>query len=231
MNKVEQIFLFYKNKIEQNEYELNSKLTSKEEIAKRFNADIKEVDSSLAKLMKIGYIKENKNNFLVVFKRVLKKIEKVESFTNDVLTTGQIPGSLILEYHLFRAVTLPVLQEKMQLADNDLIHYMVRVRTINDLPVALSYNYVSPKYLKSVNIDTMNKSIYETLISHGAIFTKVQGEMSGHIPTEEQEENLKIKNEALLKDSTYLYDQEECVIEYDEVYYVSSRYGYFYTSI
>lgn len=231
MNKVEQIFLFYKNKIEQSEFELNSKLPSKEEIASKFNADEKDVYSSLMKLMKIGYIKENKKNFLVVFKRVFKKIDRVESFTNEVLSTGQIPGSLILEYHLFRAITLPVLQEKMRLNDNDLVHYMVRVRTINDLPVAIAYSYISPKYLKSVNIETMNKSIYETLIDYGAILTKVQGEMTAHIPTEEQEENLKIKNEALLKDSTYLYDQEDCVIEYDEVYYVSSRYGYFYTSV
>ncbi len=231
MNKVEQIFLFYKNKIEQSEFELNSKLPSKEEIARKFNADEKDVYSSLMKLMKIGYIKENKKNFLVVFKRVFKKIDRVESFTNEVLSTGQIPGSLILEYHLFRAITLPVLQEKMRLNDNDLVHYMVRVRTINDLPVAIAYSYISPKYLKSVNIETMNKSIYETLIDYGAILTKVQGEMTAHIPTEEQEENLKIKNEALLKDSTYLYDQEDCVIEYDEVYYVSSRYGYFYTSV
>lgn len=231
MNKIEYIFLHYKSKIEQNEFDLNSKLPSKNIIAKKFDASINEVNASIDKLIKIGYIKESKKEFLVSFKRAFKKVDKIESFTNDVLATGQIPGSRILEYHLFRAIMLPVLQEKMRLNDDDLIHYIVRIRTVNDLPVALSYNYISSKYLKLVNTNIMNESIYETLKNNGAIFTKSHGEMTASISTEEQERNLNIKNEALLKDSTYLYDQDECVIEYDEVYYVSSRYGYFYTTL
>lgn len=46
------------------------------------------------------------------------------------------------------------------------------------------------------------------------------------MPTEEQKELLLISDEAMLKASTWLFDEDNDLIEYTEVYYVGSKYNY-----
>ena len=51
------------------------------------------------------------------------------------------------------------------------------------------------------------------------------------MPTEEEKRLLKIKDVALLRNITWMYDQDDDLIEYTEMLYIGSRYNYYYRTV
>ena len=83
------------------------------------------------------------------------------------------------------------------------------------------------KYFREVDAVSITGSIYKMLKEKGAIFCQADTEMTALLPTEEQKTLLKIDDEALLKATTWLYDQDDDLIEYTEMFYVGSKYNYY----
>lgn len=121
--------------------------------------------------------------------------------------------------------------EKMKLSPDDAIHYIVRIRTADETPIAISYTYLSQKYMSSVDLRKIEGSVYQNLQENGAQFKYSDGEMTAMMPTEEEKRLLKIKDVALLRNITWMYDQDDDLIEYTEMLYIGSRYNYYYRTV
>lgn len=73
--------------------------------------------------------------------------------------------------------------EKMKLGPDDAIHYIVRIRTADETPIAISYTYLSQKYMSSVDLRKIEGSVYQIMQENGAQFKYSDGEMTAVMPT------------------------------------------------
>ena len=72
---------------------------------------------------------------------VTKSISQGGSFTDDMASVGMKAGSQLIEYKVYKATDVPEVAEYLALADDELIHYFVRLRTGDGEPIALSDTY------------------------------------------------------------------------------------------
>ena len=128
-----------------------------------------------------------------------------------------------------KAIRNLVRETKLQVEDDDLIHYFVRLRTGNDVPVAISYTYVSAKIVPAIEIKYLNSSFYKYLdeINLKRVINSMT--FSATLPTEEQKKLLKADNIALFISSHVTYtikDKGFIPFEYVETHYNSELYNY-----
>lgn len=107
----------------------------------------------------------------------------------------------------------------------------MRIRTADETPIAISYTYLSQKYMSSVDLRKIEGSVYQIMQENGAQFKYSDGEMTAMMPTEDEKRLLKIKDVALLRNITWMYDQDDDLIEYTEMLYIGSRYNYYYRTV
>lgn len=227
MKKYEKIVQYYKEKIDDGFFKENERLPSEEEIASIFSVSRMTANKALTVLQENNLIRRVKGvgSFISTFSYKSNLIS-TKSFGEQMISLGIKPRRKLVEYRLFSARTIPVLQERMHILEDDFIHYINRIMFANEIPIAVGYSYLSPKYFNEVDADKVIGSIYKILKEKGAIFCKADTEMTALLPTEEQKALLKIDDEALLKASTWLYDQDNDLIEYTEMFYVGSKYNY-----
>ena len=227
MKKYEIIFNSIKNKIENGLLKENDRLPNEEEIAAEYGVSRITANKALNLLQKENLIRRvrGRGNFVSTFSYQSNMIDNT-SFTEQMASLSIKQSKRLLEYSLFDAKTMPDLLKKMNVDATSQIHYIVRLLYANDIPMAISYSYITPKYFKEVNVKEVEGSLYEMLRIRGAEFNDIENEMLAVIPSQEQKELLKIDQEALLKVMTSLYDQDHDLIEYTEMFYVGSKYSY-----
>lgn len=229
MKKYEKIVNVLRQQIIDQIYQEGDRLPSEEEIAHQFQVSRMTANKALNLLQKERIIRRVKGNGSFVSTKSLKTdIVASQSFEDEMKELGLKASKRLIDYRLFKAATLPTLMEKMKLHEDDLIHYMIRVMLADDMEIAVGYSYITPKYLDEVDLNAAQGSLYSLLRSKGAKFKYADFEMTAMLPTEEQKELLKIFDEALLKSSTWLYDQDDELIEFTEMFYVGSKYNYYF---
>jgi DNA-binding GntR family transcriptional regulator len=185
------------------------------------------VNKAISNLVQGGYIYRipGKGSFVRNL-RVTKHAALGRSFTDDMLSQGIEAGSKLIDYHVKRGGDIPNVASHLQLAEDDFIHCFTRLRTGNDLPIAISYTWVSGVCVPMIDLGCLEKSFYAYLKTLGLKISYLEGEMTAALPTEEQRAHLGIRDEALLLNvhKTYLADGR--IVEYIRTYYVGSRYSY-----
>lgn len=232
MNKYEQIINYYRGQISNKYLKTGDQLPSEIEIASQFGVSRMTANKALNVLAREGCIRRVKGQgSFVDNQQIVKTIGNLTSFTDDISKMGQKPGAILIEYKAERAANFPNLIGKMHLEPNDIIHYIVRIRTADDLPIAISYTWLSEKYMSTVDLKRIEGSLYQLMQGNGAVFKYTDGEMTAIMPTEEEKCLLKIKDVALLRNITYMYDQDDDLIEYTDMRYIGSRYNYYYRTV
>lgn len=228
MKKYEQIVNYIKEQIQNGTLQENERLPHEEEIAHQYGVSRMTVNKALNILQKENLIRRVKGNgtFVSTFRYKSNLIGK-RSFDEQMRSLGLEPSRRLVDYRLFEAQKIPMLQEKMKLNDDERIHYFTRIMMADGIPVALSYSYITPKYFEKIDLKEIEGSLYKMLKERGAVFGASDLEMTALLPTEEQKELLKIIDEAILKSTFWLYDQDEDLIEYTEMFYVGSKYNYY----
>ena len=232
MNKYEQLINYYRQQIVDKLLKPGDQLPNEIEIAQAFKVSRMTANKALNILAQEGCIRRVKGQgSFVDNQQIVKAIGNLTSFTDDITKMGQKPGAILIEYRIERADKLPKLMEKMKPSPDDAIHYIVRIRTADETPIAISYTYLSQKYMSSVDLRKIEGSVYQIMQENGAQFKYSDGEMTAMMPTEEEKRLLKIKDVALLRNITWMYDQDDDLIEYTEMLYIGSRYNYYYRTV
>ena len=99
-------------------------------------------------LNQLGYITRapGKGSFVRI-PSVAKDSTSIASFTEDMKKIGLKAGSKLLSYNVISASEVPEIRDKLQLSNSDMIHYIIRLRTGNGIPFAISYGYISARII------------------------------------------------------------------------------------
>ncbi|MDO4378670.1 MAG: GntR family transcriptional regulator [Erysipelotrichia bacterium] len=201
------------------------------QLSQQFNIGRITVNKALNNLANQGVLKRVAGKGSFVAEKILtKNMRSHNSFTEDMAALGKKAGSILLEYKVMKATEFPEIAKKFSISENDYIHYFVRIRTANDMPIALSYTYINSLVLPSINIKALEGSLKQQLVDAGV---NIDGDreitLSSHLPTPEQKKLLNIGTVALLKNSHISYTAEGTAYEYNETYYLGDYYEYSFT--
>lgn len=228
--KYRQIEDYIKQEIERNHLKIGDQIMTEEQLCKRFDFSRMTINKALNHLSELGYIERipGKGSF-VTAPHVRKDTNTSTSFTEDMKSIGLVAGARLLSYEILHGKDVPYVAKKLELGEDDLIHYFVRLRTGNKTPIAISYTYIAANVIPAVNVDCLNNSFYAYLDSLDIIRYCKHMELKAYLPSEEQKKLLEINDSALLRISHVTYtDQQDRVIpfEYIETYYNGDIYTY-----
>lgn len=229
--KYRQVEAFIKNEIMRGTLHVGDRIMTEEQLCDHFKFSRMTINKALSNLNADGYIERipGKGSF-VKAARVLKPSDSPHSFSEDMRSIGLEPGSQLISYEVVRASSVPDAAARMGLADTDLVHHFVRLRTGNGKPVAISYNFVSAAIIPAIDVERLSTSFYEYVDSLGIAREFYGTEYRAVLPTPEQQELLGSQEIALLcvAHNTYTPIKGKSVpFEYTETYYNGTMYTYF----
>lgn len=230
-HKYIQVENYILNKIKNGTLQVGDKVETEEELTDFFGFSRMTINKALNRLVDQGYLYRIAGSGTFVRTTHISKLLKpqIESFTEDMESVGLKPGSKLLSYELIKSDDYPEIKEKLDIEDNIFLHYFVRLRFGDDIPIAISHNYVSTKVLPSLDISALEGSFYKYITENNYEILKSDVDLEATLPTENQKKLLKIENEALLNSNTLLYvryNKQEYKLGYFETYYVGSMYTY-----
>ena len=212
-------------------FSYNSRIPAEAELCKMFNASRMTVNKALTNLSQSGYIVRipGRGSFVKSF-MVEKKIPEMISFSQELERSGITPSSELLHYSVVPLREHPEIAKKLQVSEDGMIHYFVRLRCGDGKPLAMSYNYVLVKVVSHIDVNCLERSFYAYLenvhkLELGYNDTVIQVVR----PTEEMQKELGLTDGAeVVKSSHVSYLANNEPFEYTETYYISSKYFFRY---
>lgn len=232
--KYKKIEDYIRNKIDTNKLRPGDQVDKDNKIVKEFGVSKLTVDKALINLAEEGYLIRIKGKGTFVKKRTWSDNavdRRFHSLSEDIMKQGKKPGAKLIEYRAISAIEVPEIAGIFNLTDSDLIHYFIRVRTADGIPVAISYSYISAKQVPYIDLQILsNGSLWEFLANSGFEGTdKCYYTVEAKMPTEDQVKLLDIsKDEPLLLSHHKSAIKDGTIYNYVDTYYVSSRYKYEY---
>ena len=216
--------------IENGELSVGDQIMTEEQLSQMFSFSRMTVNKALNHLNEAGYIKRIPGKGSFVATPVYHKSSiSISSFSEDMKQIGLNAGSKLLTYQVVKASSFPDIKDKLNLNDDDMIHYFIRLRTGNNIPIAISYNYVSANIVSAIDISQLNQSFYGYLDSLGIMRVAKDMELSACLPDEQQKQYLQIDNTALLVATHVTYTSingREVPFEYCKTCYNGDSYSY-----
>lgn len=208
-------------------------LMTEAQLCDKYQVSRMTANKALSALAAQGYISRTagKGSF-VLEPKVTKDIgvSTIGGFSRDMISVGKKPGAILVEYRVLRAEETPAAAGQLRLSEHELLHYISRIRTGDDVRIALSHTYIPCKYLPALDVTILEDSLYEYLENTYQIYPKVlEYNFSAVLPTRKQQELLQIDSCALLKSSHTSTIEPDILFEYTETYYAGSRYTYHFS--
>ena len=132
VQKYEEIEQYILNLIAEQNLKPGNKIPTEIELCRQSGYSRMTINKALNHLADAGQIvrTRGKGSF-VASPSVHKQISQFSSFTYDKRSIGLKAGSKLLSYSVIHSKENPLVQEKLQLEDDDLIHDFIRLRTGN----------------------------------------------------------------------------------------------------
>ncbi|HIX80869.1 hypothetical protein B5E92_10655 [Erysipelatoclostridium sp. An15] len=216
-------------KIKNNELKPGDQIPTEKELCEIYDASRMTVNKAIMMLCEKHLIERiaGKGSFVRDF-RTIKNLQlgSTGSFTEDMISTGKNPGAKLIEYKLVKGEEVPQVRDALKLTDDDFIHYFIRLRTGDDLPIAISYTYLSTKVIPSLDINVLKGSLYKYIKKLGYQIKGIDAQYSAVMPTEKQKKLLEIENIALFKSQHITFLSDGTPFEYISTYYRGDQYTY-----
>lgn len=234
--KYKKVEEYIKSKIEDGELSVGDQIESEEELSQKFGISRLTVNKALVNLMKEGYLNRVKGKGTFVKAKLWNNQanrRRYNSLSEDIRNQGKVPGSKLIEYKVISGKEVPEIAKIFAISETDLIHYIVRVRTADQIAIAISYSYISVREVPYIDVNVLeNGSLWEFLAKRGFEGTKRGYHvMKAVMPTEEQIKLLEISPQTPLLCSHHISIMEKgTVYNYVDTYYVTDRYQYEYVT-
>lgn len=208
-------------------------LMTEAQLCEKYQVSRMTANKALSTLVAQGYINRTagKGSF-VLEPKVTKDIgaSNISSFSRDMASVGKNPGAILVEYRVIRAEEAPLAAERLQLAEQELMHYIFRIRTSDNVRIALSHTHIPCKYLPALDVTILEGSLYEYLDQTYHIHPRVLDyNFNALLSNKKQQELLQTESCALLKSSHTSTIESGILFEYTETYYVGNRYTYHFS--
>ena len=218
------------NAIQTGKIKPGEKLPGEVELCEKYNVSRVTVRKAILNLASAGKVYRRAGDGTYVSEKpFVNTTGQGRSYSEDMKQNGKIPGSILISFKISKAKTNDFIKEKLKLKANESFYEIVRLRTGDDIPIALSYTYIPFKMMPDFDIDrvTLTGSLYAYFKEQYKLdAVRKERTTSAVMPTKEQKKLLKISDEPLLKICHPSYTTSGEVFEYSETYYVGSRFIY-----
>ncbi len=215
-------------KIQNGTFRSGDQLMTEAQLCEQYEVSRMTVNKALTSLVERGYISRTAGKGTFVLEpKVTKDLGSSNSFSSDMRSINKTPGAILVDYKVLRAGSLPDVQERLQLSEEELVHFIHRVRTSDGVRIAISRTYIPCKYLPALDVTVLEHSLYEYLDREYHIHPKATDyTFSALLPTARQKELLQVDSCALLKLSHCSVTEAGTLFEYTETCYAGNRYTY-----
>jgi DNA-binding GntR family transcriptional regulator len=216
------------DKIQDGSLRYGEQIMTESQLCEIYTVSRMTVNKALSSLTDKGYITRiaGKGTF-VLEPKITKLIGIGESFSNDIRSINKKPGAILLEYRILRASSITNIGKTLKLETDELVHHISRIRTSDNVKIALSNTYIPCKHLPALDVTILEGSIYDYLSKelniHPVAFNY---SFNAVLPNEQQKQLLQIDSCALLKVCHCSSTENIPFFEYTETYYAGNRYTY-----
>lgn len=190
------------------------------------------VNKAIIQLVNQGVIERTRGRGSFVKAHTIhKQVTGYSSFSQDMISLGMVPGSHLLSYAVSKAENYPEIREKLQLHDNELVHFFVRLRTGDQMPMAISRTWIPVSVVPAIPTDVLNHSLYDYLHSEIKITPKrISYQFSASMPDESIKKQLHLTSATAILTCAHvswcIKDGKEIPFEYVETDYNANTYTY-----
>ena len=215
-----------KSRIEAGEWQSQKRLPAERELSETFNVSRMTLRQAIQTLVDEGLLERKVGSgTYVAEKKVSERALGMTSFTELMANTGRISKTQTVSYK----ITSPSASEIMhlQLADDDDILVMERLRMGDNEPILLERTTLPAKLISHFSRHDLTESLYATLEKAGIQPGRAEQTISATLENERLSELLKIRRgDAILNVRQVSFDQNEQPFEYVRSYYVGERFEF-----
>lgn len=218
------------SQIQEGKLRIGDRILTESELCSRYNVSRMTARKALDLLSSRGILTRTPGKGTFVNSvQITKTANTTRSYSNDMRSIGKVPGSIMVSYQVLRGEDVPEAARELDLGSDELIHCIERIRTADDIKMALSYTYLPCSLFPTFDLRMLEGSLYD-YISRQYEIDPVDGSrtISAVLPTPVQKKLLEIDDEPLLKISHPGYLKDGRRFEYSVTYYIGSRFSYRY---
>jgi len=229
--KYRQVEDYLKNEILSGHLKINDQIMTEEQLCAKFGFSRMTISKALLNLVNDGFIVRTpgKGSF-VTNHHVTKPLESGTSFTEDMRRIGMKAGSQLLDYKIIHGRDNRSVAAKLDLGDNDITHYFIRLRTGDGKPIAISYTYISAKVIPAIDVNSLTGSFYAYIRTIGIrMGAATRYEFNAIKASPEQKKQLRLTDEPILSCRHITYatiDGVDVPFEYIDTCYNGMLYTY-----
>jgi len=158
-----QLYKILKEKVKSGEWPENEAIPPEKDLMEQFDVGRETVRRAVIRLVNEGYLyrRRGKGTF-VCRQRPQDGMEQLVSFTSEMVARGYKPGAIVLEHGTCSAPE--VVRNELRISDDTLLFYFKRLRTADELPVAVETSYLLLDVIAPVEPEKLSGSFYQYLV-------------------------------------------------------------------
>lgn len=225
----QQIENYILDKIKNHEYVEGDSIPTEKEFCKMFDTSRATVNKALNHLVINGVIYRTPGRGSFVRMHSFEtQIKKLMGFNEQMALMNVDSSTRILSYSQISASRKEKAKEIFGLNDNDFVHYIERIRCVNDEPIAVECISLSPRVIEKIDINDIKLSLYDFIedtlnLKIGSSTFVISATVSNEYLNTLFPIEVKVP---LLKYSQTSYLLDGRVFEFNEIYYLSDKYQY-----
>jgi GntR family transcriptional regulator len=221
---------YIKQQIENGVLAEESVIPSEREFAERFQISRMTVRQAINNLVSEGYLNRQKGRgTFVTKKKVEQELQGMTSFTEDMLSRGMNPSSILLSFQILPADKKTALA--LRIEETDSIYKIKRIRLADGAPMALETAYIPVEIVPGLTEENSNLSLYQYIEENLALLIseatqEIEAATADHLDAE----TLEIKfGDPILLIERISYLQEGIPFELVKSTFRADRYRFVHT--
>ena len=182
------------NAIQTGKIKPGEKLPGEVELCEKYNVSRVTVRKAILNLASAGKVYRRAGDGTYVSEKpYVNTTGQARSFSEDMIQNGKKPGSVLLNFKISKAKKNEFIAEKLRLKENESFYEIERLRTGDEIPIAISYTYIPFKMMPDFNIDRVTSGSLYSYFNELYELELVRKErtVSAVMPTKEQKKSLK----------------------------------------
>lgn len=216
-----------KRKIENKEYLPGEALPTERELTELYGVSRMTIRQAISNLVNKGVLYRIRGKGAFVSKEVIEKKLDIESFSEDMMKRGVTPGSILIGFKKINCTD--DIKEKLELADDEEIYLLNRLRLADNEPIAIEYCYLPEKFFPDlIKYNMVHCSLYRIMKEEYNIHFNYMKQSLKAVSLNKKEAEMLLgrpKGVGLVSERL-MYNIEGLPIEFTKTIYHSERYTF-----
>lgn len=221
MSKVTDIENAIIDSIKNQVYNPGDKIMSENTILEVFSVSRMTARKAIQNLVSRGYLYQRRGSGTFVANKEDKMelyLDEMIGFTDRLKKQGKKPTTKILKFEIKKSD--PILASKLKIKDGEEVYYVIRVRYMSEVPIALEYTYMPKDLIKEMKPEDIEISKYQFLRKKGFKIGNAIREYFPTIPSKNVKEILELPNAAAtLKIELVSFLKDGTPFEFSKIFY------------